>query len=86
MPTICVFYGIYVTMYWNDHSPPHFHAAYGSQTVLIDIRTTSVLQGDLPKRELKLVLQWAREHKQELMENWNLCQKGQHPHQIAPLA
>jgi len=25
MPTICVFYGITVRMYYDDHNPPHFH-------------------------------------------------------------
>jgi len=25
MPTISVFYGIVITMYWNDHVPQHVH-------------------------------------------------------------
>jgi hypothetical protein len=45
MPTICAFYGILVRMYWNDHAPPHFHALYAEEEVLIDIRPLDVLQG-----------------------------------------
>ena len=44
MPAISVFYGILVQMYWNDHAPPHFHALYAEEEVLIDIRTLDVLQ------------------------------------------
>ena len=28
MPEISLFYGIRVTMYNEDHNPPHFHAEY----------------------------------------------------------
>jgi hypothetical protein len=86
MPTICVFYGIYITMYWNDHAPPHFHANYGSENAAIAIKGGAVLIGSLPRRELKYVLQWAREHQAELMENWELCRRGQNPNTIVPLA
>jgi len=26
VPEICRFFGIVITMYYNDHVPPHFHA------------------------------------------------------------
>jgi hypothetical protein len=29
MPTISMFYGMLIQMYWDDHAPPHFHAIYG---------------------------------------------------------
>lgn len=31
MPTISMFRGIKISMYWNDHMPPHFHATYGGE-------------------------------------------------------
>ncbi|MCL6564418.1 MAG: DUF4160 domain-containing protein, partial [Firmicutes bacterium] len=37
MPTISEFFGIVITMYWQDHMPPHFHALYGDDEVLVDI-------------------------------------------------
>lgn len=39
MPEISLFYGIRITMDWNDHNPPHFHAQYGNnKAVGIDRR------------------------------------------------
>lgn len=85
MPTLSVFYGIIIQMFWNDHAPPHFHALYGESEVLIDIRTLEVLEGGLPRRALALVLEWAQDHRGELMEDWELCARKQHPKKIAPL-
>lgn len=48
MPTISMFYGGLIQMYWNDHAPPHFHALYSEYEVLIDIRTLEILEGSLP--------------------------------------
>ena len=28
MPVISRFLGIIISMFWNDHAPPHFHAKY----------------------------------------------------------
>ena len=85
MPTISSFYGILIQMFWRDHAPPHFHALYAEHEALIDIRTLEVIEGDLPKRALALVLEWAAENRTELMEDWNLCGRMQMPRKIAPL-
>jgi hypothetical protein len=37
MPTISVFYGIVIQMFWREHAPPHFHALYGEYEALIEI-------------------------------------------------
>jgi hypothetical protein len=39
MPTISIFYGILIQMFWNAHAPPHFHARYGEYNGIIDINT-----------------------------------------------
>ena len=85
MPTITHFYGILIQMFWSDHAPPHFHALYAEYEVLICIKTLEVLKGNMPRRALSLVLEWASEHRSELLENWELCQKNQHPNNIPPL-
>ena len=72
-------------MYWDDHAPAHFHVRYAEFRARIDIRTLEVIGGDLPRRALNLVLEWAQEHHSELLENWNLCKESQQPKQIAPL-
>ena len=85
MPTICVFYGIVIQMFWQDHAPPHFHALYAEHEALIDLRDLRVMRGSLPRRAMALVLEWAAEHRNELMEDWNLCSQLQIPKPIAPL-
>jgi hypothetical protein len=85
MPTISSFFGIVIQMFWREHSPPHFHALYGEHEALIDIRTMEVFAGSLPRRALSLTIEWAIEHRHELMEDWNLCQSKQMPRKIPPL-
>lgn len=85
MPTISVFYGIVVQMFWADHAPPHFHALYGEHEALVNIRTLEVMQGSLPRRALALVLEWATQHRGELLENWSLCGKKLSLNKISPL-
>ena len=72
-------------MFWREHAPVHFHALYGEHEALIDIRTLEVIRGSLPRRALSLIVEWAIEHRKELMEDWTLCQSKQPPKRIAPL-
>lgn len=58
MPEIALFRGIRITMYYDDHNPPHFHAEYGEHRCLVDIQMGCVIKGALPARQLKLVLAW----------------------------
>jgi hypothetical protein len=59
MPTIGTFYGILIRMFFNHYAPPHFHARYGEFEATIDIGALTVLQGQLPRRALNLVQEWA---------------------------
>jgi len=85
MPTISTFYGILIQMFWKDHAPPHFHALYAEDEARIDIRTLDVIEGQLTRRALALVLEWAQEHRAELLEDWELCAHNQSPKKIRPL-
>lgn len=85
MPTLSVFYGIVIQMFARDHPPPHFHALYAEHEAVIDLRDLRVMQGALPRRAMALVLEWAAEHRDELMENWNLCSGLKSPKRIKPL-
>ena len=71
-------------MFYNDHNPPHFHAVYGEFKVVININD-EIVEGFMPKRELKLVFEWMDLKKTELIENWNLAQKGENLKKIEPL-
>ena len=57
MPTISVFYGIVIQMFWQDHAPPHFHALYAEHEALIELRNLRVMRGSLPRRAMLLVLE-----------------------------
>ena len=85
MPTISSFYGIMIQMFWGDHAPPHFNALYGEYEVIVNIRTLEIIKGFMPRRALALVLEWASLHREELMEDWKLCELKQMPVKIEPL-
>ena len=85
MPTISQFYGILIRMFFSDHAPPHFHAVYGDFQATIDMDCLRVIEGELPRRALELVLDWAELHQEELLENWRLCRDKQPPRRIDPL-
>lgn len=85
MPTISVFYGIIIRMFFRDHAPPHFHVEYSGHKAEVAIETLEVLAGLLPRRTLSLVLEWAALHRDELRVDWNLCREQQHPKPIDPL-
>ena len=84
MPIISRFLGIIIMMYWNDHNPPHFHAKYGEYEVTISM-DGNVIDGNLPKRALKLVKEWVKLHKNELLENWQRAKDGRPLNIIEPL-
>ena len=85
MPTISFFSGIKVYINWNDHMPPHFHAVYGGEEVIVAINTISVIEGKMPSKQLKMLLGWAALHQEELKENWELASRKQELFSIDPL-
>jgi hypothetical protein len=85
MPELSRFFGIVIRMFFNDHQPAHFHAAYGEHEALIEIETFEVLRGQLPRRALALVLEWATLHREELRRDWVLARSGHTPDPIPPL-
>lgn len=86
MPEISRFYGIIIAMFYDDHNPPHFHARYGKDNVVIGIESLRVLEGHIPNRALSLVMEWASQHQKALLADWNLAQKNKPPKKISPLA
>jgi hypothetical protein len=85
MPTISRFFGLTITMYFDDHGPPHFHARAAGHSAKVRIDTLEVLVSDLPRRELRLVLAWAEMHAAELDENWRRAREGATLNDIEPL-
>jgi hypothetical protein len=85
MPEISRFFGIVISMFFDDHNPPHFHARYGEERVATDVRTLQVVDGALSPRALGLVVEWAALHQEELLEAWELAHSGKPPKKISPL-
>lgn len=85
MPEISRFFGIVIKMYFDDHLPPHFHAEYGDDEVLVNINTLATVAGTLPARALGLVTEWALLHRVELEQAWNRAKNLEQPGKIDPL-
>jgi len=85
MPELSRFYGIIVRMFYGDHPPPHFHAAYQGEEVQVNIETLEVIRGKIRRRALVLVLEWAALHRNELRSAWSLASRNQAPDKIEPL-
>jgi hypothetical protein len=84
MPEISRFLGIVIGMFFNEHGPPHFHAVYGEHQMTVEIESGEV-RGEFPPRAVRLVLEWADLHKQELLEDWERARQRQPLERIAPL-
>ena len=72
-------------MFWNEHMPPHFHAQYGENKILVDIQNATVIKGVFPSKQLKLVLAWCEIHREELMINWENVLRHELLNRINPL-
>jgi hypothetical protein len=81
MPEICRFLGIVISMYFNEHNPPHFHIRYNEYRAVINIRTLNIMDGHLPARVRGLVEEWAEMNQQELIGMW----ESKDFHQLEPL-
>lgn len=85
MPEISRFLGIIIVMYYKEHEPPHFHVKYGDQAGVFSIADLLLIEGSLPKRVVSLVLEWAFEHRDELMADWRLAMTNKPLIKISPL-
>ena len=88
MPTISMFYGVLILMYFYDnkqHNRPHIHAEYGEYEASIAIDDGSILAGHLPIAKLKLVQAWIEIHREDLLVDWKLAIVGEPVFKIDPL-
>lgn len=87
MPTISMFFGIIVRMYYGpkEHNPPHIHAYFQDYTITVRISDGEVMEGKIPTKQLRLIQAWIEIHHDELFADWTLCQNGEKPVQIKPL-
>ena len=85
MPAISMFYGIIIKMYNNgEHNPPHFHASYQVYYATFNL-DGELIEGDMPKRQIKFIAAWTEIHKDELIANWELAINEEPLYKIEPL-
>ena len=85
MPTVSIFDGIKILMYYREHYPPHFHAERGDETAEIGIDPIMILEGGLSRTTRAKVFEWSAIHQAELRANWELARAGLPLLAIAPL-
>lgn len=87
MPTLSMFFGIIIRMYYapKEHNPPNIHVYYQDFKAVIKISNCEITEGELPAKQSRLVFAWIEIHQEELIANWKLCQNGEKPFNIEPL-
>ena len=85
MPVISKFYGIVIRMVFLRTFMAHFHAIYENTELVVALNPVRILQGDAPRRVRDMVLEWATQHQQELLEAWNRLAAARQPNPIPPL-
>ena len=88
MPTISMFYGVIVRMYFFDnqqHNTPHIHVHYQEHSAVFEIPSGALLEGNIPNTKKKLVEAWIEIHQEELMADWQLAINGESVFKIDPL-
>jgi hypothetical protein len=88
MPTISMFYGLIVYMYYMDnkqHKTPHIHVQYQDDEVVVAIGDGQVLGGSIPIAKMKLLQAWIELHRDELIADWQLAVNGESVYKIDPL-
>ena len=88
MPTISMFFGIIIRMYFYDtdkHHLPHLHAEYSGSEVVVALETFEVLDGSIPAGKMRLLLAWMEIHHDDLMADWRLVCNGEPAFRVEPL-
>ncbi len=79
MPTISMFYGILIKMFFRDaekHHAPHIHAEFQEDVAVYSIPDGDLLCGTLPPSKHKIVIAWIEIHKDDLLADWALAVEG----------
>ena len=84
MPEICRIGRLVITMWPNDHWPPHFHVEHARGDAMIRIDPVRLLEGRLRPSERRTIQAWAQAHKVELLANWERLRAGLPAQRIAP--
>ena len=70
---------------YDEHRPPHFHVRYAEHQAVIRINDLRLTEGQLPRRALGLVTEWAASRRAELLQNWEAIENRRPLRKIEPL-
>jgi hypothetical protein len=85
VPIISAFFGILIRMFYKEHAPAHFHAEYQGQQGKFDLDGKMILGNIRSRTALRLIREWAAEHRPELEANWSNMKAGRPLKTIEPL-
>jgi Domain of unknown function (DUF4160) len=81
MPNFANINGIRINIYNGEtHVPPHIHAEYAGDEVLLVIGTGEIYEGWLPGKQLRRVRQWLAENRRLAAQAFRTL----NPHLYAP--
>lgn len=63
----------------------HIHAMYSGEEAVFAIESGEMLDGTLPRRQIRLVQAWIELHRDELLADWSLAVRGEPVFPIDPL-
>ena len=69
MPTISMFYGILIRMFFFDvdkHKMPHIHAEFQGEKAVYSIPSGELLAGEINPKKQKLIVAWIEIHQDDL--------------------
>ena len=85
MPIIAAFFGMVVRLYHADHEPPHIHVQYGEFEAIVEITTGVIMRGKLPKRLERILQDWLKTRRTEVMKAWQDARAHRMPRKVKPL-
>ncbi len=83
MPLVATVDGIKILFYHDEHPPAHFHARYAEHEAMIEIGSLVVLEGRLPRPQLRKIRDWAGTREKDLIMAWTACRSDLDPGKIA---
>ena len=69
----------------KKHHFPHIHVRYTDSEAVFKIPEGDLIEGNLPRRQVRMVQAWIEIHQEELMADWHLAISGNEVYKIAPL-
>lgn len=85
MPVIAAFLGMIIRVYHSDHNPPHIHVQYGDCDAILEIKSGRILYGKLPPRLQRLISEWIKNRRRDIMKAWEDAQSHCVPRRVKPL-